>query len=727
MSQMTLATLVSVLLCPRPAGCAPNLIRDGSSFETGYDGFSSFLGYTWTRHGLAGTDPRQGVIDSSTAAHGKHSLKMFFSPPYGREGFSPWCTFRWIKVEQGQTYTISLYAKGSHDGQPLTVSVADTWQDWGWSRFELTSEWRRYSNQITMGKTEGSYAWVLIPYPEDGAAWIDAVQLEEGDLSDYAPRRPVDLGLSCSHPTKYENLFLKGDEVRLDATVFSDKGRRSLGLRYHVEDFFGGIPYNGTVSLRTPPTGRASTELPLGSVDPGSYRAAVEVRGEEGEVLDHEELVFGVIEKGRRKSDVDSRFGLHGFPHPVLQHCGVGWLRTYLLAWSAVEPQEGRFSWPEERGEDRLFLRNLENYGINALPVLAAIPEWARSDEPAHGGWSEGQSEGARLPRLDAWRKYVFETVSRYRDRFRYWEIMNEPTAWMNAEDYLPVLKTAYEAAKQADPECKIVAGDTAWADNEFLEDLAARGGLDYIDVFCGHFYGVADAGPPEVKYAGKGADSVVDYLRDVFRDNGSPNLPIWNTEEGVYVPSWYSKEIMPKSREPWHRVPNVHRQARDMVRSHVIELASGIEKVFWFYELYSERCADARWIIRPEGMYAIEYDGAPRPALVAHSVMARKLDGPEPLGKEVDLGEKTHCYVFSDDERAVAVAWYWGEEDGDVSISMDSDPRLEVANMMGNAIDAAAGDRLRFTLSENPLYIEAEGLSGEELFVRLSEAAAKR
>ena len=48
--------------------------------------------------------------------------------------------------------------------------------------------------------------------------------------------------------------------------------------------------------------------------------------------------------------------------------------------------------------------QSLDELGMHALPVLAGMPEWARSDEPAHGGWSEGQSKGAVLPKLEALR-----------------------------------------------------------------------------------------------------------------------------------------------------------------------------------------------------------------------------------------------------------------------------------------------------------------------------------
>ncbi|MBM3473320.1 MAG: hypothetical protein FJX75_08645 [Armatimonadetes bacterium] len=713
------ALLVLVLTAVSSSGVWPaNLILDGSSFETGHDGFSCLLSYSWTKHGLAASEPRRGIIDASTAAHGSHSLKLQHEPPYGRKGFTPWCTFRWIPVTEGAKYTVSLYAKGSHEGQALTVSVSDAWQDWGWSNFRLTTEWQRYSHEITAGKTEAGYAWVLVPFPEDGPAWIDGLQLEEGGLTGYAPGRSVDLGLGANYRGRYENLFHVGDEVVLDATLYSDlTEQRDVVLQYSVEDYFGRTPYEARLEVDAPSKAAAAAQIRLGDVPRGSYKATVKALSPTGELFDFEELAFGVI-AARTASNVESQFGMHGFPYSLLEECGVRWIRTYLLAWPAVEPERGKFSWPEEREEDRLFLDNLQRYGISALPVLQGTPDWARTETPAHGGWAKDQSEGAKLPDLDAWRTYVFEVVSRYKDRFHCWEVMNEPTAWMNSEDYLPFLKTAYEAAHQADPGCRIVAGDTAWKNTPFLQEMLDRGALDYIDVFSGHFYGVAQSGPPEVKYGTEGADAIVSFLRQAFAEHGKPDLEIWNTEEGTYVPSWYSKELMPKSREPWHRVPDVRRQARDMVRSHLVELGSGIRKVFWFHELYSEQGSDARWIIRPEGMYAIEYDGAPRPALVAYSVMTEKLEGAQPREREVPLGEKLHCYVFARGADSVAAVWYWGEDGKQFRLSLPAGPGLSVSDMMGNPVPAPD---LRVT--GDPLYIEGPGLSADALAARLSNA----
>jgi hypothetical protein len=700
------------------------LILDGSSFEVGYDGFSCLLAYSWTRHGLAAADPRRAVIDPTTAAHGRCSLKLYCNPPYGRQGFSPWCTFRWIKIKEGQRYTLSLYAKGSREGQRLTVSVGDNWQDWGWSTFRLTTQWQRYSHQITAGKTEANYAWVLIPFPEDEPVWIDGVQLEEGELTDYRPGRSVDLGVSCNYSTQYENLFFVGDKVTLKAAVFNDfSDKRDLLLHYFVEDFFGKTPYQGTVKCVVPPKAATVIPIDLGAVSRGSYKATLRVVDSSSKVLDFEELVFGVIKRRRADAKIESQFGTHGFPHPVLENCGVRWLRTYLLAWPAVEPEEGRFAWPEQRAEDRLFLKNLEDHQIRALPVLQGTPTWARTKVLAHGGWSKEQSQTERLPRLDAWRRYVFQTVSRYKDRFQYWEVMNEPSAWMNADDYFPFLQVAFEEAKRADARCKIVAGDTGWKGGPFFQGLMDKGALNYLDVFCGHLYGLAQTGPPERKFAGAGPDAIVEFLKQAFRARGKPNLEIWNTEEGTYAPSWYSKEIVPRSREPWHRVPHVRSQARDMVRSHLIELGSGVRKIFWFNELYSEQGANARWIVRPEGMDGIEYNGAPKPVLIAYSVMTEKVEGATPFEKKVVLGDHLHCFVFAKGTGSVAVVWSWGDEGKKISVTLPESLHPEVSNMMGNPVQAERGGKILLTVDENPLYVETGSLTAQELFNHLSRA----
>jgi hypothetical protein len=148
---------------------------------------------------------------------------------------------------------------------------------------------------------------------------------------------------------------------------------------------------------------------------------------------------------------------------------------------------------------------------------------------------------------------------------------------------------------------------------------------------------------------------------------------------------------------------------------------------VFWFYELYSEQGANARWIIRPEGMDGIEYDGAPRPMLIAYSVLTEKVEGAVPFDKKVAMDDKLHCFVFAKGEGSVAAVWVWGDEKKKIGLALSREPRLLVSDMMGNPIHTDPGEKTVLHVDGNPLYLEAASVSARELFDYRSRIGLKR
>ena len=83
-------------------------------------------------------------------------------------------------------------------------------------------------------------------------------------------------------------------------------------------------------------------------------------------------------------------------------------------------------------------------------------------------------------PHKDAWLKRVKETVSKFKDRVRYWEIWNDqdryhdhgqhmPNGWVgNTDEYLDLLRSSHDEIKKADPELQVLTGGffTPGADN---------------------------------------------------------------------------------------------------------------------------------------------------------------------------------------------------------------------------------------------------------------------
>ena len=136
------------------------------------------------------------------------------------------------------------------------------------------------------------------------------------------------------------------------------------------------------------------------------------------------------------------------------------------FAWYTVEPQKGQFNWSKTDE----FVNRLKKNGTQCLGVLGKWPRWAAqepTDDEKENMQKFYETFTSWKPKdIDDWREYVYHTVSRYKDDVKYWEIINEVNfkAPYNAaaftgtnEEYAQLLKTAYEAAKEADPDCVIL------------------------------------------------------------------------------------------------------------------------------------------------------------------------------------------------------------------------------------------------------------------------------
>ena len=124
-----------------------------------------------------GEDRKRFVIDESDAQFGKKSLLMRNSGSLGMLSFP-------LPFKKGQTYTVSIYAKGLEDGASLTfcpVSIRGQSQfshrmrQEKSSHFKLTKDWKRYSYTFT--QKSGANAIYL---GNTGNIRVDGLQVEVG-------------------------------------------------------------------------------------------------------------------------------------------------------------------------------------------------------------------------------------------------------------------------------------------------------------------------------------------------------------------------------------------------------------------------------------------------------------------------------------------------------------------------------------------------------------------
>jgi len=100
-----------------------------------------------------------------------------------RVGFHTYCAPQNPKSEN---YTLSVYMKGSKDGQEVYFGSYD-WKTWDgnkwietWKPVKISREWKRYAITGPVPANADNYLWVGVQIYEYGTVWLDAMQVEKG-------------------------------------------------------------------------------------------------------------------------------------------------------------------------------------------------------------------------------------------------------------------------------------------------------------------------------------------------------------------------------------------------------------------------------------------------------------------------------------------------------------------------------------------------------------------
>lgn len=219
----------------------------------------------------------------------------------------------------------------------------------------------------------------------------------------------------------------------------------------------------------------------------------------------------------------------------LLKSAGVGTIRI-MLPWGGVEPADNQFDWD---AVDRM-ITSANAHDIKVLAAINSTPQWAAVP---------GQPDYAGEPTdLVAFGDFVSAVAQRYQGQISDYEVWNEPNYngfWAptpNAARYTALLKVAYTAIKNADPNAVVVAGSVAAAMETpggpvinpvtFLSQMYAAGAAGYFDALAYHPYlysvlfsaGEGHAGVPFTQ---------AQQLHAVMAANGDGNKKIWATEYG--------------------------------------------------------------------------------------------------------------------------------------------------------------------------------------------------
>ena len=449
---------------------------------------------------------------------------------------------------------------------------------------------------------------------------FDSISLHETDRqADFAPvlEAATDAYSGIAHP---------GDATCLVLRLFN---AAEGPCRYSVMDIGSNVVARGEIQVRGG-TGRCA----LPTDRKGWFRVEADCLGAKAATS------YAVVEPPEDAFIDDSRFGCHaiaGDGYRLLSTRlkrerlelkgrraflgGAKWARLHYLSWACREPEKGRYVWD---GLDRA-LELAERNRLRVLMDVVEIPQW---NSPTNDSRLTvcGAKRFKMHPPVDAsaWARFVETLVSRYRGRVSDFEIGNEPgftsAFWMTGDpaDFAAYLKTAYEAAHRANPDCRIYPG--APLDTVFHEAvIKANGGKPCYDVMSCHYLG------NQARFASKTAGWKA--------LNADLDLPpeIVNTEDMGWARARKQGEIA---------------FAGQMAKLHVRDAVRGVKRTFAF-QVFDDL----------SGAYSFfDSSDAPLPAFAVYRSMTHRLEHASYVG---DLSTAEYeAYVFDRRGTPVTVCW---------------------------------------------------------------------
>ncbi len=398
------------------------------------------------------------------------------------------------------------------------------------------------------------------------------------------------------------------------------------------------------------------------------------------------------------------------------REAGVQVVRDPTIPWNVVEPvrtDPPTYHWEALQGLEEELV-NAAEAGITVTLLFLYTPDWAQA--------VPGHSCGAiREDQLGAFAEFLQAAVARYSVapyHVRYWELFNEPDVdpglvpadsgfgcWGDQNDefyggrtFAEMLKHAYPAIKQADPEAQVISGGLLLdapegLPTQFFRGILEGGGGDYFDFLAFHAYTFffpetynwdVVTGTKWIDWNGVVIGKTT-FLQQLLREYGY-DKPLVLNEAGL---SWIG------SGEP----SDAYRQSQAdyVVKLHARALALGLANVTWF------GWQGPGW----RYMALLNKDLSPTPAYHAYAFAIQQLDGVQRQYVGPTDYEGLEGYTFRRDGKLLQVVW--SADGGEHVLSVPTHRFVQAFDVNGaEATHELVQDSVRFTV-RRPLYVELE------------------
>lgn len=513
-----------------------------------------------------------------------------------------------------------------------------------------------------------------------GTLWVDAFDAGSGEAE-----RPYESAGACEVA-----LALPDSEIDETRIQFADEAAQA---RYRVT----GDAAGATLTLRVVNVYGVAHDLPDIRLTPerlagsiaydvfkgtpyGAFRIEACVTRDGQRCSPWNELVVTRLQRPRYwgRDAPASPFGCHFISVDrtitMMKAGGVNWARLHdagfeYVGWWWLEPEPGQWAFRDD-AIARYRSRNIKIYA-----QFGTAPKWASylskvDTGRAYYSYHDHYFQPLSLP---AFSNYVSTVVSRYRGVIDEYFVWNEP--WIHAwwpvaydksrtdgyitsarpqADFAALMRSAYAAAKAADPTVQVAGFNTTGGGSgrDWTRGVYDAGGMAACDRIDYHFYTT-----PAQGYPGSTADEVYrDALGYVIEREGPLAKPVYmsegqGTSSGTAAPggapggTGLYRYALPYASE------EDALQIADLTAKYVLSLlANRVSKVFLYtahgYQHLGAPC---------EFNVLLCGDGYPHPSLAAHANLARLLEE-RSFVKVVALTGDVYAYLFAGGGRTVAV-----------------------------------------------------------------------
>lgn len=279
------------------------------------------------------------------------------------------------------------------------------------------------------------------------------------------------------------------------------------------------------------------------------------------------------------------------------------------------------------------------------------------------------------LPRnqeeLNAYYNYVYNTVSMLKGKAEYYEVENETHTIGKGKEYVAMQKAAYEAAKAADPSCKVLCGATARVPEDWIKELLDNGAGEYFDGFSCHPYTVENV-PEQGRQKEGTALDMVRLLRRLLDEHGLKDKSIVISELSYSSGKGYATD---------------EQQAEYGMRQYLM-IRDDVETFIWYND--QDKAADESLegnfgLLKHWSEVAVPYQ--PKPILLAMSNFNNIIGEGKCASKWNDDDKEVYAYQYKNIDGTKDVAAIWDAKNNRKSVSVDLGcDSADLYDMYGNS-----------------------------------------